>query len=102
MKDFLLRPQYGSNGKNIANIILGLTPASRGDGVSAINTILSNMAAPGDNAFNANYVLSKSGFVIDPEDKSSNPWLISDGTEKNVVTPQQLLHNIIKYESGDF
>ena len=102
MKDFLLRPQYGSNGKNIANIILNLTPASRGDGVSAINTILSNMAAPGDNAFNANYVLSKSGFVIDPEDKSSNPWLISDGTEKNVVTPQQLLHNIIKYESGDF
>lgn len=102
MKDFLLRPQYGSNGKNIANIILDLTPTSRGDGVSAINTILSNMAAPGDNAFNANYVLSKSGFAVDPNDKSLNPWLISDGTEKTVVTPQQLLHNIIKYESGDF
>lgn len=102
MKDFLLRPQYGSNGKNIANIILDLTPSSRADGVTAINTILGNMAAPGDNAFNANYVLSKSGFAVDPEDKSLNPWLISDGTEKTVVTPQQLLHNIIKYESGDF
>lgn len=102
MKDFLLRPQYGSNGKNIANIILDLTPSSRADGVTAINTILGNMAAPGDNAFNANYVLSKSGFAVDPADKSLNPWLISDGTEKTVVTPQQLLHNIIKYESGDF
>lgn len=102
MKDFLLRPQYGSNGKNIANIILDLTPSSRADGVTAINTILGNMAAPGDNAFNANYVLSKSGFAVDPEDKSLNPWLVSDGTEKTVVTPQQLLHNIIKYESGDF
>lgn len=102
MKDFLLRPQYGSDGKNIANIILDLTPSSRADGVTAINTILGNMAAPGDNAFNANYVLSKSGFAVDPEDKSLNPWLISDGTEKTVVTPQQLLHNIIKYESGDF
>lgn len=102
MKDFLLNRQYGSNGKNIANIILDLTPSSRADGVTAINTILGNMAAPGDNAFNANYVLSKSGFAVDPDDKSLNPWLISDGTEKTVVTPQQLLHNIIKYESGDF
>lgn len=102
MKDFLLRPQYGSNGKNIANIILDLNSASGANGVTAINTILSNMAAPSDNAFNANYVLSKSGFAVDPEDKSLNPWLISDGTEKTVVTPQQLLHNIIKHESGEF
>lgn len=61
-----------------------------------INSILDNMATQGNAGMNADYLLRNYGF----EPNGDGDYERLAGGEK-VVTPHELLGNIIKYETGD-
>lgn len=96
--EFFTNPKYGPDGKkNIVETILSMEDnVGNTNSTHTINSILDNMATQGNAGMNADYLLRNYGF----EPNGDGDYERLAGGEK-VVTPHELLGNIIKYETGD-
>lgn len=98
--DFLSDPRYGYDGRTpVARMIMSMEDnVGNTESTHTINGILDNMATSGDSEMNAEYLLKTAGCVPDGDGE----WKITKGGAK-VVTPHELLGNIIKYSgNGNF
>ena len=94
----LLNSKSHDTGRSIYQMIKELDRGKPGsEGRDVVNNVLSNFAATGNNKLNREVVLESLGFEPGNEAGTYN---IPEGSR--VLSPHQLLNNIINFGSGDF
>lgn len=99
---FFKNKRYGDGHQSVSQIIKNLPVNDTADGhksVSILNGILSNFAANSDDVNNGKYLLEKAGYVYNPSEKHWEPGKNANG---KIVSPHELMRNIINFEfKGD-
>lgn len=95
---FFKDKQYGDGRRNIVQIIKGLPNNDTTGGHSSVgilNGILANFAANSDDINNGKYLLEKAGYYFNESKKHWEPGKNANG---KIVSPHELMRNIINFE----